>query len=232
VKPNQDSATDDILAFNLVWFRLFNRIETAEALGFQYVWNPERVKELLWERMKRGERIFTSAYIIRSEFGKPKIDSIVDVITNVWNAKAELAEEIHNSQSLEHVTKWLTRFKFIGDFMAFEMVSDMRHTRLLNKAVDIHTWANPGPGAYRGLRRMFGEPKLRKDGETEQYLAKQKMIPLMRELLIRSSANLPQGFPSLEMRDIEHSLCEFDKYSRVKLLEGKPRQRYAGGATA
>ena len=33
-------------------------------------------------------------------------------------------------------------------------------------------------------------------------------------------------FHKLEMRDIEHSLCEFDKYERVRNGEGKPRGRY------
>jgi hypothetical protein len=28
------------------------------------------------------------------------------------------------------------------------------------------------------------------------------------------------------MRDIEHSLCEFDKYERVRLGQGKPRSLY------
>jgi hypothetical protein len=113
--------------------------------------------------------------------------------------------------------------------MAFEMVSDMRHTRLLENATDIMTWANPGPGAYRGLLRIFGEPRMNRKGELQQYLAKNKMVPLMQELLSRSVAELGSKFPKLEMRDIEHSLCEFDKYSRVKNLEGRPRQLYPGG---
>jgi len=223
--------SDAVLAFNLVWFRMFNRIETAQALGFLDSWDPEGVKSLLRERLKT-HRVFTGAYIIRSEFGKPKIDSIVDTLTKVYDARQELVDEINTSRSLEHTTKWLTRFPYIGDFMAFEMVSDMRHSRLLDTAVDIMTWANPGPGAFRGLRRIFGEPKMRKDGNVEQYLSKPKMVPLMQELLARSEEKLGADFPPLEMRDIEHSLCEFDKYSRVKLLEGRPRQLYPGGAAA
>ena len=30
----------------------------------------------------------------------------------------------------------------------------------------------------------------------------------------------------MEMREIEHSLCEFDKYERVRNGEGKPRGLY------
>jgi hypothetical protein len=227
--PLGDGRADCVLAFNLVWFRMFNRIETAAALGFQDTWEPEAVKALLRERAK-AHPVFTGAYIIRSEFGKPKIDSIVDTLTKVYDARQDLVDEINASRSLQHVTRWLTRFPYIGDFMAFEMVSDMRHTRLLDTATDIMTWANPGPGAYRGLRRMFGEPKMRKDGQVEQYLVKTKMVPLMQELLARSSEKLGPDFPPLEMRDIEHSLCEVDKYCRVKFNEGRPRQLYPGGA--
>ena len=227
--PNEEHASDEVLAFNLVWFRMFNRIETADLLGFQYRWDPEWVKSTLRTRAKTGHPVFTGAYNIRSEFGKPKIDSIVDTLTRVWNARHELVTCIQETNSLELTTRYLMRFPFIGDFMGYEMVSDMRHTRLLENAVDIYTWANPGPGAYRGLRRMFGEPKLRKDGQVEQYLVRTKMVGLMQELLARSHAMLGPEFPLLEMRDIEHSLCEYDKYSRVKNLEGRPRQKYAGG---
>jgi hypothetical protein len=48
----------------------------------------------------------------------------------------------------------------------------------------------------------------------------------MFELLKFSPEYLSEKFPKLEMRDIEHSLCEFDKYERVRNGEGAPRGRY------
>ena len=49
----------------------------------------------------------------------------------------------------------------------------------------------------------------------------------MRDLLSMSPLHLTKDFlPKLEMRDIEHSLCEFDKYERVRNGEGAPRGRY------
>jgi hypothetical protein len=233
-EPHAD-APDDILAFNMVWFRMFNRIETAEHLGFLNTWEPTSVIATLTDRMKRGIPVFTGAYIVRSRYGtkdskESKIDSVVnDILTPIWNDRHELVNQIRTLNSLEGVTRWLTRYKYVGDFMAFEMVTDMRHTKLLNQATDIMTWANPGPGAYRGLRRIFGEPRMRKDGQVEQYLVRTKMVELMRELLSRAPAQMAGlvNFPVVEMRDIEHSLCEFDKYSRVVLHEGRPRQKYA-----
>ena len=48
----------------------------------------------------------------------------------------------------------------------------------------------------------------------------------MQVLLEVSQEWLHGQVPSLEMRDIEHTLCEFDKYERVRNGEGKPRSIY------
>ena len=99
--------------------------------------------------------------------------------------------------------------------MAYEVVTDLRHTKWLNNAPDIMTWANPGPGAKRGLNRIHGR-------ELTQSVTREQQIQEMRDLL-----ELLNGKPlSLEMRDIEHCLCEFDKYERVRLGQGKPRAKY------
>ncbi len=42
--------------------------------------------------------------------------------------------------------------------------------------------------------------------------------------LIRRHVGEEAIWPPLELREIEHSLCEFDKYERVRLGEGKPKQ--------
>ena len=86
---------------------------------------------------------------------------------------------------------------------------------LLEAYKDIMTWANPGPGAMRGLNRIFGRPL---DSKQKKPL----FIQEMRELLaLLNNTPLP-----LEMRDIEHCLCEFDKYERTRLGQGRPRSRY------
>jgi len=96
------------------------------------------------------------------------------------------------------------------------------------KPTDVYTWANPGPGARRGLNRIFrGGPKNGPDkNKNEQFVAE------MRHLLELANSgeqepHVGQHVPlPLEMREIEHSLCEFDKYMRVLKDEGRPRSRY------
>ena len=48
----------------------------------------------------------------------------------------------------------------------------------------------------------------------------------MRDLLDLATKYTEFFKPVLELRDIEHSLCEFDKYERVRLGQGQPRSKY------
>lgn len=189
----------------------------------------------------------TGGYIITSPPGCPKLEGMMKVIksfergeeeweglgagiigTMNWDGEEGAAEYmLHNrgDVTLESCWRWLRRFKWFGDFHSYEIVTDLRHTRLLDMAPDINTWANPGPGANRGANRVYG-----RDKDTRN--SKEKLNAEMHELLGHSldSKLWPQRpvneWPRWEMRDVEHTLCEFDKYERVRLGEGRPRGVY------
>jgi len=207
----------------------------------------------------------TGAYIIKTPDGYTKLDGVLRCIE--WFMSQEhidnspvfgetmrdyksVADELadRTDRTLESVWDWLREFPFLGDFMAYEIVTDLRHTPLLQNAPDILEWANPGPGATRGLGRVYhGDKDL-----WDQKRNKDHLIGLMRELLSmsRDAGYWPQcihdeiqvGFdignwglvemaghwPAWEMRDVEHTLCEFDKYERARTGEGRPRGRFRG----
>lgn len=216
LEPHRD---DDLglVAFNACWYRMFNWYKTAEALGWQDDWNTERNINLLEARAAAGHQIFTGAHMLKSETGKSKIQSICEVCAELYHicvAAGALVECCQEEKSLQVVFEILRTVPFVGPFLAYEMVTDMRHTRLLEDAHDINSWANVGPGAARGLSRLGMAPTLAS----------------MRDLLARSQENLPSDFPLLELRDIEHTLCEHDKYCRVFYWEGRPRSKYPGAA--
>lgn len=245
--PEQQEERDrehlGLLAFNICFYRMFNWIGTAEVIGWQDDWEPAEIQEKLESRLFAGYQVFTGAHMVRSAFGRPKIDCIVEVCTHLWElCHREIVDDIgivaqglgeyaRMSNSLQDTFKQLLKVPYVGPFMAYEMVTDMRHTRILENASDIMTWANPGPGAQRGLQRL-GLP----------WKPDSAAIESMRILLQHSysrpgqmgmknpDCDLPIDFPLLEMRDIEHSLCEFDKYCRAKFGEGRPRSKYPGAA--
>lgn len=105
--------------------------------------------------------------------------------------------------------------------MSYEVVTDLNYTPVLDKASDRYSWANAGPGAKRGLNRIHDRP-LKK--AISQYQANREM----QDLLEGGARYLGKHIDILDvdMRCIEHSLCEWDKYERVRLGQGKPRSKY------
>lgn len=210
-----------LIAFNICWYRMFNWWPTGRDIGWQTSWDSRLITAKLTDEQRMGKQIFTGAHIVYSTPGRPKIDVIVDVCTDLWNRRQDIVLSCV-AQSLETTFGILKETRCVGGFMAYEMVSDMRWTKLLDGARDILTWANPGPGAKRGLRRL-GLP----------FSPDQAAIDSMQYLLLASQSlygPLQPHVPPLEMRDIEHSLCEFDKYCRVKFEEGEPRSKFNGRA--
>lgn len=205
-----------VLFFNIAWYRMFNWTGTGELLGFQTRWDPVRIKKTLHRAADAGTQIFTGAHIVRSEFGRSKIDSMVDICHTIYKNHRAAYEWIHAKATLQDAFTHLLTYPYIGPFLAYEITTDLRHTPILQHASDINTWANAGPGAIRGLERLYGP------------LKKDERLPAMRNLLEQSITQRRSHVPTLELRDIEHSLCEFDKYMRVKLGEGRPRSTYPG----
>lgn len=188
----------------------------------------------------------TGAYIIKSPDGMSKLDGVLDSVARFregepqaqvvprgwaprkqpmdWYSMATGKLDGSISYSMEQMWDWLKRFPFLGGFTAYEIVTDLRHTALLRSAPDIYTWANAGPGAVRGLNRLHGR-KL--SASNNGYVA----VCEMRELLALAQGEFRHVWPTregqpVEMRDIEHTLCEFDKYERTRLGEGRPRGTY------
>ena len=141
---------------------------------------------------------------------------------------ARWAAETVNSRSPATATMPLIeRARMCGPFVADEIVTDLCWTTVLNRADDIMTWANPGPGAVRGLNRIHGHP-------LKAHRREERLVEEMQELLAesRKRGRLGRHMKPLEMRDVEHSLCEFDKYMRVHNGEGVSRSKYRQPAAA
>ena len=187
-------------------FRLHTNIKTADALLNEELfahWDGDLGLAVLREVQARGP-IVTGAYMIRGINGMTKAESIAHIATRIWRDRKRLAEDMIIPGSLQEATKLLTKYPAIGPFMAYEMVTDLRHTSVLENAEDIMTWANPGPGCMRGIDELWDNAPNPQDA--------------MRLLLWESqhTDRWYSGWPKWEMRDVEHTLCEFSKYSRAK----------------
>jgi hypothetical protein len=212
--------------------RFINRIDMLEVLKPHLLkkgWCHECV-DLLHERRNAGQPFVTGAYMIRSPFGVNKVDGLDQILMPIQSIAATGA--IPPWKTLQEAHAYLTQFEYFGSFMAYEIVTDLRHTPLLNTAPDIMTWANAGPGAARGMSRVvYGEIGHFRYGSHKDQL---ELNQLMQELLALSQDKRywPRQWPQWELRDVEHTLCEMDKYERVRRGEGEPKQLFRSGGVA
>ena len=206
-----------------LWFamcvaRQINWPPTLAAIGFPRTWNPVRVADKMHEMKKKGLQVYTGAYMLTGTMGGDKIDQTV---FKILDPLFRDPPNISKTRTLEETAEILKERPGFGRFLSYEVVTDLRHTRYLQNAPDIMTWANAGPGAMRGINRLLGlKAKPKQQLSTEGYLI------AMRKLLELSPSYLADYVPPLELREIEHCLCEFDKYQRIKNGEGKMRSRY------
>ena len=103
--------------------------------------------------------------------------------------------------------------------MTKEILQDALHTPVFQDCIDRDTWCPIGPGARRGLARVYGLPVKTRFSDTEG-------LSNMLDLFDERVDYWPKGLVKLELHDIQFQLCEFDKYERVKLGEGRPRSKY------
>lgn len=198
-------------------------------------WRGQEVADLLDERMDRNQKVYTGAYMIRAEsdpnnpwYDKTKQQYIAGcVLGNLWQDREKITEALKQLEYgwLQSAHKLFKQYHGWGPFMAYELVTDLRHTRYLENATDISTWANAGPGALRGLNRLRGV-------DPNTPMSQQEANERMHDLLVECHKHEELCFildEIPEMRDIEHSLCETDKYLRVKNGEGRPRAKYVRG---
>lgn len=191
-----------------VIFRWFNRVQTAQILtthGLFRHWHTPTALLLL----ENQEPVVTGAYIIKTPNGMDKLHGVCWSIDQMWDKRVAIEYAIGDGCSTLYAAwKYLCQFPYQGPFMSYEVVTDLRHTDILKHATDIMTWANVGPGAARGLGYM---------GFTRSVRSLQVLLQQSEKYWL-----YPQ---KMEMRDIEHALCEYAKY-RNALAGEKLKRRY------
>lgn len=210
-------------------FRWFNYIPTGELIrpllldrsldGKEFVAQLERTLRPL---QQRGEKLFTGAFIVKSPNGVDKLTGILRCI----DAAISTPVNRDANSSLEAMHRNLLDIPFLGPFMAYQIVCDLRYTHWLEMAPDINSWTAPGPGSARGMAWLFG-------GQPYSYTSpsgQSALIQQMRFVLSKSrdEALWPahrNGWRPWELSTVQHWACEYDKYKRASTGE-RMKRRY------
>jgi alpha-glutamyl/putrescinyl thymine pyrophosphorylase clade 1 len=206
--------------------RMFNRISALEAMGWPEPWGRRRTDVLSTMRTLKadGVKIFTSAYTLCGggyTHGRrgPLIDHHEDALNEMWKFKARIEPRI--GSTLQDLYGQLSIRLSFSTFMSGQVVADAKWGGALRNAPDWTTFAVSGPGSARGLNRVCGRPaKITWAGGEVDWHA--TLLEVRKAIL----PSLPKSLRDLDAQNIEHGLCELDKWCRVQ-EGGRPKQTYA-----
>lgn len=216
-----------------LWFAICvaRRINLPETLGnlneFLVEWDTDEVYTMLDRRKYKGLPIYNGAYSLTTASRKidKNVYTVYECLGKLWEKREEITNWLEQD-SLDSLERTFNKFAKgnpgISSFLAYEIVTDLRHTRYLRNASDIMSWANAGPGAIRGLNRIHEEPITRKINACQANKDMLKLLSLVEHYI-------PDSFPKMEMRDIEHCLCEFDKFMRIESGKSFLCRKYRNG---
>lgn len=237
ISPIDEDQVRQVL-FNTVMYRIINWPYTMNCLGrldySRMSAKKAHFAKVFTLRKEAGLKLYTGAYMITAspEEGVDKHHATWESLTTLagWLKAGNLERLIYPPNApgyFELLTNTLSSLvPRVGKFIAYEVVTDLSYT-WLKRNHDVYEWANAGPGAVRGLNRLMGRDVKQRIPESHSLQYMQDLLWELRRNLSSLVAHRPSGWT---IRDVEHSLCEFDKYCRVRNGEGRPRSMYPGGS--
>lgn len=211
--------------FRVILFKIFNRIETWERLSAALTevrfdtYRFDDYDRVLTLALQAGQPIYSAAYImptggVRGGGGR-KHHMHLRLIERMM--ADHLPERIAEARTMRHAFELLRAYPTIGDFLAYQYVTDLNYSTLTSfSEMD---FVVPGPGALDGIRKTF--QSLGGFGEAD-------VIRLMADRQEEEFERLGLGFRSLWGRplqyiDCQNLFCEVDKYARVRHPEATGR---------
>jgi hypothetical protein len=211
---NGDQSPENLF-FRILLFKIFNKIETWDLLVSalrDLSWSTEiipQISAVLDESLRRGLRIYSAAYIMPSGGGKypRKHDAHLALLRKMMEEHLYL--HIQNSRTMEEAFGMLRSQPMLGDFLAYQFVTDLNYSELCDFS-EVE-FVVPGPGARDGIRKCFPELPMRLAADAIKAVCEaQNREFAKRELCFRDLWGR-----SLQLIDCQNLFCEVDKYSRI-----------------
>ena len=204
--------------FRTILFKLFNKIETWELLkanlgaitweGYSF----DRLDGLLSGALASKTRIYSAAYIMPSRGGafsyRQKHRNHLKLLERMMDD--EVPHRIAGAASMGQAFEILRSYPMIGDFLAYQFVTDLNYSEICDFSE--MEFVVPGPGARDGIRKCFSDLG---------GLSEPDIIRLVTDRQEREFERLGLEFRSLwgrrlQLIDCQNLFCEVSKYARVK----------------
>jgi hypothetical protein len=196
-------------------YELFEEIKKENKLT-----NIEWIYSLLEHKHSFRKRLFNRCFIRNpnSSIGNVQTYRVPFILIEDLKNEGVNKEFISNFETLESLCKYLRQFKGIGPFMAYEYACDFEYTDYFNPT-DKYTWANMGPGAMRGMSLVLHAQEDIKMKQQHWLIYARQLLPMLQEKIHSVYPN-----EDVTMREVEHELCEFQKYIKYWQSENYNRK--------
>lgn len=203
--------------FRILIFKIFNRISTWQCLenelgeitlrGYSF----KQYDKILSALMRRGIPIYSAAYIMasgRSAFQyEKKHQNHLKLIELM--IKERVPQKLQKLRQMSEAYDLLHSYPTIGDFLAYQFVTDINYSSLTSFSE--MEFVKAGPGAKDGIKKCF------KDFGDYSF---EDIIRMMADNQEKEFERLSLDFKKLGTRnlqliDCQNIFCEVDKYSRV-----------------
>lgn len=216
IYENEDQTPREVF-FRTILFKLFNKIDTWELLKNEFgqirysEYRFDDYDRVLSRALKVGARIYSAAYIMPAakafDSGPRKHSSHLRLLEAMLNQ--HLPERLSEAASMQDAFKLLRSFPMLGDFLAFQFVTDLNYSMLINFSEQ--EFVVPGPGARDGIRKCFSDIGDFDESDVIRWTMDRQTTEFERLGLTFKSL---WGRP-LQLIDCQNLFCETDKYARL-----------------
>ena len=206
---------EENLFFRTILFKLFNKIETwklfQDAFGTLTCRNfdVDAFDAVLTKAMSRKQTIYSAAYIMPSggkQGDAKKHCNHLKLLKMMLSDGA--ATRLARSKKMREAFELLLSYPMIGEFLAYQYVTDINYSELTDFSE--MEFAVPGPGARDGIRKCFHDLGGLNESDIIKMIADRQQVEFERLGIEFQSL---WGRP-LQLIDCQNLFCEVGKYAR------------------
>lgn len=216
---NGKTYKDEDMLFRIILFKLFNKESTWELLIKEFkditlsTFDMKEYSKVLTNAINNNIKIYNDAYIscATKAFGYDRKHDNHLALLNKMFIIDKVQDKILKCTNMEQAFKIIKSYPLIGNFMAYQLITDINYSNIVDWKEDEFTVA--GPGSLRGIKKCFIDKEKLSNEDIIKYMYNHQEEEFKRLNLDFKTI----GNRKLQLIDIQNIFCELDKYCREKV---------------
>lgn len=216
---NGKTYKDEDMLFRIILFKLFNKESTWELLIKEFkditlsTFDMKEYSKVITNAINNNIKIYNDAYIscATKAFGYDRKHDNHLALLNKMFIIDKVQDKILKCTNMEQAFKIIKSYPLIGNFMAYQLITDINYSDIVDWKEDEFTVA--GPGSLRGIKKCFIDKGNLSNEDIIRYMYHHQEEEFKRLNLDFKTI----GNRKLQLIDIQNIFCELDKYCREKV---------------